>query len=89
MRKLKLYINHKLYDISRGLLDWAVRNRYWKLAGTISGWRNRLVIPILEDLHRSFIVTPPPIQITEVEPAPTKVKTTKRKKVQKMKRRVR
>jgi hypothetical protein len=89
MRKLKLYINHKLYDISRGLLDWAVKNRHWKLAGTISGWRNRLVIPILEDLHRRFIVTPAPIQIAEIETAPKKTKTTRRKKVQRVKKRVR
>jgi hypothetical protein len=89
MKNAKLYINHKLYDISRGLLDWAVRKQYWKLAGTISGWRNRLVIPILQDLHDRLIITAPPIVTTTEEPKPAKTKTSKTKKIQRKNRSVR
>lgn len=82
----KLYINHKLYDFSRGLLDWSVRHRYWKLAGTISGWRNRLVIPILEDLHKRMIISAPVAPKVETT---TPTKTKKTKKIQRVKKRVR
>jgi hypothetical protein len=88
MRKLKMYINHKLYDFSRVVLDWAVKNRHWKLAGRISGWRNRLVEPILIELHSRLIITPSvsittPVVKTESET----VKLTRRKaKIQRRKR---
>ena len=88
MRKLKLYINHKLYDFSRVILDWAVKNRYWKLVGRISGWRNQLVEPILIELHSRLIITPSTSTATPVVKTESEtVRHTKRKaKIQKRKR---
>jgi hypothetical protein len=79
MKNAKLYINHKLYDISRGLLDWAVRKQHWKLVGRISGWRNRLVEPILQDLHSRLIIPAPTTPTVKVK-APVKTKASKAKK---------
>lgn len=81
MRKLKLTIYNKLYTVSRFALDWAVKNRHWKTAGTIMGWRNRLAEPILAEIHSRFVKTLAPITIAETEkPAKTKRTKPQRKK---------